>query len=134
MAMAFRRRSFIPNHERFVGVEFRLKNYSFSNENIFVNKNTLDTLRNFLYKANATLIGGAFIFGSEHDIGTNGRWKFEITAGLGVKQKTVKFKNLPANYSVVVFNNREWQFIPKILETTSSIYIPFTVRLRFAID
>lgn len=117
----------------FAGLEFRIKEYNFSSTNSFVNHATNDTINNYSYKANATCLGGTVIFGATHNIGSSGNWKIEITAGLGAKQKLVRFKNIPTGYKPVIVRAIDWGF-PRIYESVNSPYVPFAIRLRYVIN
>lgn len=119
----------------FVGVEFRLKRFQFSDKASFINQSTNDTLSNFLYRANATSFGGAIVFGQSYTVSKNGKWKIELSAGFGIKQKLVTIINPSSNYKM--FQRRgtfDWAVIPDIYESVSSPYFPFALRLRYVID
>lgn len=117
----------------FVGLEFRLKTYNFSNTNNFVNRAVHDTLSDYLYKATAHCLGGAIIFGTTSNIDTRGKWKFEFTFGIGVKQKTVEFKNVPGNYQPIIVRAKDWGF-PTIFESTNTPYFPIGMRMRHVLN
>jgi hypothetical protein len=86
-------------HGMFVGAEFRIKNYSFRDKNTFVNDQTSDTLVNFLYTATHTLTGGAVFWGKRFKLTANGKFEMEVNVGIGVKQRRIQRKDLPAGYS-----------------------------------
>jgi len=117
----------------FMGIEFRMKGYNFSDRNSFVNLTAHDTLKNVLYSANVFSIGGGILFGRTIDIGANGNWKLEITAGIGAKQKFVTLKDHPAGYEPVK-NQRIDLGPPSIFEAVGMPYVPCTIRLRYMID
>lgn len=114
----------------FIGLEFRTKTYNFKDKTSFVNASTADTLKNYFYKANSTVIGGALIFGSSYDFGEHGRVRLEVTWGIGSKQKLVAFKNVPAHYKIPVVIPYEYGWVPKVYESTSEPYFPFALRFR----
>lgn len=119
----------------FVGFEFRLKWFQFSDKATFINQSTNDTLSNFLYKANATSFGGAIVFGQSYTVSKNGKWKTELTAGFGIKQKLVKIINPSSDYKM--FQRRgtfDWGVMPDVYESVSSPYFPFALKLRYIID
>jgi hypothetical protein len=117
----------------FMGVEFRMKGYHFSDRNSFANLTTSDTLKNVLYSANALSIGGAILFGRTIDIGANGNWKLELTMGIGAKQKFVTLKDHPAGYEPLK-NKRIDLGPPDTFEAVGMPYVPCTIRLRYVID
>lgn len=117
----------------FMGVEFRIKPVNFSAYNNFENKTTAATLDKFQYKANSLSLGGAILFGETYRLSKNENWLLELTAGIGAKQKSVKYKNIPAGYSVIPRVIREMDFIPRVDEPAGMPYLPATIRLRYLI-
>jgi hypothetical protein len=117
----------------FIGLEFRTKPYDFSGTNHFINSAAADTLMNYRYKARATILGGAVVLGATRNIRTNGRFKIEITIGVGVKQKLVRFKNVPQDYQPLIIRSVDWGF-PTMYESVTAPYIPIAIRLRYVIS
>ena len=115
----------------FVALEFRLKQYYFSDSLGFINTATRDTLTNYPYHATATCPGGAVLFGSCNNLGANRRLKLEYTIGIGVKHKVVNFNRVPPGYEPVILRPVEWGFVPKIYESRNTVYIPIAFRLRY---
>jgi hypothetical protein len=118
----------------FVGAEFRLKPFNFTDTRSFIKSSTADTLNGFLYKANAVSIGGAILFGSTYNISSNGQWKIEVTGGIGGKVKKVKYKNLPAGYEPIFIRGGFGLKPPAIDEAVGMPYFPFCIRMRYVID
>lgn len=87
-------------HGFFVGAEFRIKNYSFTDKNTFINKQTSDTLSGFQYKAAHTLIGGGVFWGKRFKLTANGKFELEGNLGIGVKQRIIKRKGVPPGYAL----------------------------------
>ena len=61
----------------------------------------------------------------------------EMTAGIGAKQKFVKYKNLPPGYELYVppFNRKPDALRPpEIDEAVGMPYFPCVLRLRYVID
>jgi hypothetical protein len=128
----------LKNHRRnyFWGAEFRLKGYGFTGKNTFINKASNDTLSRFSYKANATSAGGAVLFGAIFNLTKSSLWKMEMTAGIGAKQKFVKYKNLPEGYELYVspFNRKPDALRPpEIDEAVGMPYFPIAIRVRYHI-
>ncbi len=90
-------------HGFFVGAEFRIKNYSFGDNNTFINKQTNDTLTSFRYTAVHTLIGGGIFWGKRFKLTANGKFELEGNLGIGVKQRIIARKNVPAGYSLIEY-------------------------------
>ena len=86
----------------FVGVEFRIKNYSFDARNNFINPQTSDTLLNYSYKTEQILIGGGAFWGKRFKLTANGKFEMEGNIGIGVKQRYIHRKNMPVGYERVV--------------------------------
>lgn len=118
-------------NQSFIAVEFRYKPASFSSYNAFENKATADTLNKYAYKAISHSIGGAILFGETFSLNKEDNLFLEITAGIGAKQKFVKYTNVPQGYSVIPKIPREMNFIPKIDEAVGMPYFPCTIRLRY---
>jgi Protein of unknown function (DUF3575) len=93
----------------FVGIELRIKKYSFDDKNTFINSQTHDTLINFSYRPDHTLIGGAVFWGKRFKLTANGKLELEGNIGIGVKQRNIDRKNVPAGYLV-----REYFYIDRI--------------------
>jgi len=120
----------------FWGAEFRLKGYGFTGTNIFLNKITNDTLDRYNYKAHATSVGGAILFGKIFNFSKSSRWQMEMTAGIGAKQKFVKYKNLPDGYELYAPDfNRKPDALgpPEIDEAVGMPYFPIAIRVRYHI-
>lgn len=122
------------NTNRFIGAEFRLKMYDFTGNNTFVNNTSHDTLKSVSYNANAISLGGAIVFGNTYNISKNGRWKIEITAGIGAKQKLVNFKGALKEYEVIIRRKLDGLAPPYIFEAVGMPYIPCTIRLKYLIN
>lgn len=117
----------------FIAAEFRIKPFNFSAKNSFVRKNPADTLNDFAYEANALSVGGAIVFGSTYNISANGRWKIELTAGIGAKQKFVRYKNVPAGYERYTIKRIDLG-APQPDEAIGLPYFPFCMRIKYMIQ
>lgn len=132
--LGMRSRSLRERHQPFVALEWRMKPLAFSGKATFVNESTADTLSGFSYRASSFTIGGALVFGSTFNLSSNERWKLEITAGIGAKQRSVKLKNVPAGYQSYSAVKREWLYIPPPEVETSGVLLPIAIRLRYVLD
>ena len=116
----------------FAGAEFRIKQYSFIDKNQFVNDLLNDTLVNYQYTAQHTLIGGAIFWGKRFKITANGKFELEGNIGVGVKQRYIARKNVPAGYY-----KREYYFRDRISPIPDRDidqvlpYFPATVRFIY---
>lgn len=128
-----RRSMMIHASESFIGLESRIKTYNFSAKYDFINSSGPDTLHQYQYNANAVVWGGAFVFGKAFSISRDDRLQLEINVGIGGKEKTVKFKNVPAGYKPVT-NIGGWGLKPPgIQESVGNPYFPCALRIRYAL-
>ena len=118
----------------FIGIEFRLKPFNFTDKRTFLKSSPPDTLNSFLYKANAVSVGGAILFGETYNISSNGKWKLEVTAGIGGKVKIIKYKNLPVGYDPLFIQGGFGLKPPANDEAVGMPYFPFCIRLKYIID
>jgi hypothetical protein len=86
-----------------VGAEFRVKHYSFTDESTFINKQSNDTLSGFQYTVAHTLTGGGIFWGKRFKLTGNGKFEMEGNIGVGVKQRMIRKKNIPAGYAQLEF-------------------------------
>lgn len=118
----------------FLGLEFRIKPFSFSANRTFINSSTSDTLTNFLFDGNAVSLGGAVLFGETYNLSSDGRWKLELSLGIGGKIKFVRYKNIPAGYKPVIIVGRYGLAAPGIDEPIGTPNFPCALRLRYSIE
>lgn len=119
-------------HGMFVGAEFRIKNYSFRDKNTFVNNQTSDTLVNLLYTAAHTVTGGAVFWGKRFKVTANGKFEMEVNVGIGVKQRRIQRKQVPAGYAKLQYRSVD-SFSPfnGNDEEDAYPYIPATFRFIY---
>lgn len=129
-----RRRLQRSRHEPFIGLEFRAKPFSFSAKRDFVNLAAADTLRNYPFRANAFVYGGALVFGNTFDLSSDGRWKVECSFGIGAKVRLVNFKTVPAGYRRPEYEKRIAFQLPSLDEEIGTAYFPLAIRLRYVLD
>jgi hypothetical protein len=120
--------------QSFIAAEFRYKPFSFSSKGNFVNPFTLDTLINVPFSAGTNTFGGALLFGGTLNLSANEKWKLEITAGIGGKQRIVNLKSIPSGYRVYRELQKEGPVFPLLQEETGAPYFPCTIRLRYIIN
>jgi hypothetical protein len=117
----------------FVALEFRLKQYGFSTTTV-VNNAIFDTISKIKINAIATSLGGAILFGTSYNISKNNKWKLEVTAGIGAKQKYVRYKNLASGYEEIRQKKRDVFGPPKIYEEVGVPYFPIVFRMKYLIN
>jgi Protein of unknown function (DUF3575) len=117
----------------FVALEARIKHYSFYNVRSFVNEFARDTLNNLSHTAVATSVGGGIVFGTMFPLSKNKKLQMELTAGIGVKQKFVKYKNVNRLYKPLFFQGGSGFSIPAIDETAAMPYLPCAIRICYLI-
>jgi Protein of unknown function (DUF3575) len=118
----------------FIALEFRLKNYDFPTTATFVNYTTFDTISRIKTNVNATSIGGAILFGTSYNISKNNKWKLEVTAGIGAKQKTIHYKNVAKGYETIRQRKRDVFGPPEIYEEVGMPYFPIAFRIKYLIN
>lgn len=122
-----------PKFQPFIGLEFRFKNFNFSGLNSFYNESLVDTIREYNYKANANVVGGAIIFGNTYMISKNTRWNLEVTGGFGGRMKFVKYKNVPKDYKVLPGRRAFGLGVPLIDEAVGLPYFPVALKIKYLI-
>jgi hypothetical protein len=119
-------------HGFFVGAEFRYKHYAFDDSNTFINRQINDTLSNIPYKASHTLLGGGVFWGKRFKLTANGKFELEGNIGLGVKQRFIKRKNVPAGYEKIQFPDRVAFFLLDDFDEEQALpYMPAIVRFIY---
>lgn len=114
----------------FMGIEFRIKNFSYNDRNTFVNQQIRDTLTNFQYRATSTVVGGAVFWGKRLKLTANGKFEMEGNVGIGIKQRRISRKNIPAGYAKMETVDRAIKF-RDIEREDANPYIPATIRLVY---
>ncbi len=117
----------------FVGVECRIKRFSFS-DNIspalfLQNSTTGDIIKDFSYKAKALVLSTAIVFGGSYNI--NDKWKLEIAGGIGGRNRRVSFKNLPNGYEVFNTPRLSGFRIPAIYENSEGGTLVYAIRVKY---
>jgi hypothetical protein len=74
------------------------------------------------------------IFGETLNLSADEKWKLEITAGIGAKQRVVNHISVPAGYKPYLIPVREWFSIPSPQYETGTVIFPFAIRLQYVID
>lgn len=82
----------------FIGLDARWKYYSYNDSFNFYNPSTRDTLRNFGYRLEHPIVGGALIIGQRTRISKNNHFFLETTIGGGFKYRYMTWKGVPPGY------------------------------------
>jgi hypothetical protein len=117
----------------FIALEARVKYYSFNNVRTFINETIGDTLKYLNHTAAALSVGGGIVFGTAFQISKNEKWQMELTGGIGVKNKTVFFRNVNNNYKPEYALGGSGMRIPAIDEAGGMPYLPLAMRIRYRI-
>lgn len=118
-------------HGFFVGAEFRFKRYSYRSETDIANPQRGDTITNYRYEAVQSLPGGALFWGKRFKLTPNGKFELEVSIGLGVKNRIIDRRGLPAGYSKLDYEPgyRRVSPLPDHDEEGLLPYLPAGVRL-----
>ena len=90
-------------HGFYVGLDLRIKKYSFNDKNTFYNTSLNDTLVNFNYQSANTLIGAGLFWGKRFKLSGNGKFELEGNVGIGVKQRYIQRRKVPAGYELRIY-------------------------------
>jgi Protein of unknown function (DUF3575) len=90
---------FGPEDRHFLAIEGRIKSYHFNDTGVFSNPKTDLTLRDVSFHSQNLIYGGALQYGYRMNIAPHSsHWLFEITAGLGLKNKVIHLNGPPSGY------------------------------------
>lgn len=112
----------------FIGLEYRNKNYSFTDVADFTLKNTGATLKEVQHTNNTQVNGYGFIIGKQYDLGVDSKWAIEFLAGVGVRVKTINREGVPEN-SYIVAKDLGFGETPNYLNNYKALYFPVGIRL-----
>lgn len=115
----------------FIAFEARIKHYSFNNVRTFLNETIRDTLNNFNHTAVALSVGGGIVFGTTLPLSKNKKWQMELTGGVGVKNKTVFFRNINKNYKPEYVLAGSGMRLPALDEPGGMPYLPWAIRICY---
>jgi hypothetical protein len=113
----------------FVGAELRLKQYTFVDNTTIVNEQLRDTITNFQYHPQHTLIGVAVFWGKRFKLTPNGKFELEGHIGAGGKYRRIERKGFPAGYVKQEEIFRQEFLIPNIDREIGLPYITGGIKL-----
>jgi hypothetical protein len=90
---------FGPRQILFFAGEFRWKQVYYHDVENFENSTTRVELKNYTYKLENIIFGGAVWFGGRIIVSQNHRWRLEPSLGLGFKSRTVVWQGVPQGYT-----------------------------------
>ena len=85
--------------EIFIGLDLRYKKYKYGDSNDFANGILHDTLMGVNFQSRHHFFGAGLEIGYRTPLSRNGRFQIELTAGVGVKWKTIERVGPPAGYA-----------------------------------
>ena len=112
----------------FIGIEGRVRNYSFDDVANFTNKSTQLTIKDHNFKNKTSVFGVAGLIGKQYDLGEDSRWAIEFTAGLGLRFKNINREGTPEN-SFIVPTEMGFAETPNYVDKYTSVYFPVGIRL-----
>ena len=118
-------------HGYFVGIDIRLKHYSFSAKDNFESLQLADTIVDYSYKASHTLLGAGIIWGKHLKLTANGKFEMEGNVGIGVKQRFIRRENIPAGYSKINYRRPDGPPLPDTDIEESMPYFPAVIRFIY---
>jgi hypothetical protein len=126
---------FGPRQSLFAAAEFRWKQVYYHDVDDFENPTTGMVLRQYTYRLEDIVMGGALWFGARIRISDNHRWRLEPSIGLGVKGRTVERFGAPAGYvpkegGLDNLNPLSWS--PRD-SNPALIYFPATLRVVYVL-
>jgi hypothetical protein len=89
---------FGPRQILFFAGEFRWKQVYYHDVANFENPVTMGDMKNYTYKLENIIFGGAAWFGGRIRISENHRWRLEPSIGMGFKGRTVEWQGVPKGY------------------------------------
>jgi hypothetical protein len=127
---------FGPRQVVFFAAEFRWKQVYYHDVANFENPVTMVDLKNYTYKLENIIFGGAVWFGGRIRISENHRWRLEPSIGLGLKSRTVVWQGVPWGFGYehagVHDNIDPFPTSPRV-STPATFYVPASVRLVYVL-
>jgi hypothetical protein len=125
---------FGPRQVLFFAAEFRWKQVYYHDVANFLNPVTSVDLKNYTYKLQNTVVGGAAWFGGRIRISENHRWRLEPSIGLGFKNRIVAWHGVPEGfrYEQGTLSTNPFSTSPRN-SVPLDIYFPASVRLVYVL-
>jgi hypothetical protein len=125
---------FGPRQCVFFASEFRWKQVYYHDVANFSDNSTMGDLKNYTYKLEDIIFGGAVWFGGRIRISNNHRWRLEPSIGMGFKSRTVVWHGVPQGFG---YEHTDSDIIPfstsPRVSTPLTFYLPATVRLVYVL-
>lgn len=118
----------------FIGIELRLKDYSYDDKSDFENKLIADTIRNYPFQLHNQLFGAGTFIGKKFTLSRNGKFEMEGLVGIGIKYRKLDFRNVPAGFTKIDYEFRNhFQIFPENYFYTEQWlpYIPAAIRFIY---
>ena len=116
----------------FLAAEIRYKSYTFGDSTNFYNLLTRDTLINDHYHERIFFWGVGLQLGVRLPISKNGRLQLDMSAGLGIKEKTINKSVMDKDYRDLLHQSidiNQWNIMQM---PGSTLYVPASIRLVYS--
>jgi hypothetical protein len=126
---------FGPRQTFFFAGEFRWKQVYYHDVANFLDPGTTVDLKNYTYKLENIVFGGAAWFGARIRISENDRWRLEPSIGLGFKGRTVVWHGVPEGFGYEhggISSENPFSTSPRNSESLT-LYLPASVRLVYVL-
>lgn len=126
---------FGPQNALFFASEFRWKQVYYHDVDNFGSTTTSAELKNYTYRLENIVFGGAFWFGGRIRISQNHRWRLEPSIGLGIKSRTVVLHGVPEGYQYRIGELDHDDPFPTSPRYSSPVtfYAPASVRIVYVL-
>ncbi|HEV3324926.1 MAG TPA: hypothetical protein VG052_04955 [Puia sp.] len=126
---------FGPRQSVFFAAEFRWKQVYYHDVANFENPDTRVDLKNYTYKLENIIFGGAVWFGGRIRISDNHRWRLEPSIGMGLKARTVVWQGVPQGFGYEhtgAIDLNPFSTSPRV-STPVTFYLPASLRLVYVL-
>jgi hypothetical protein len=126
---------FGPRQVLFFAGEFRWKQVYYHDVANFENPVTMVDMKNYTYKLENIVFGGAAWFGGRIRISENHRWRVEPSIGMGFKGRTVEWHGVPKGFGYErsgYFSDNPFSISPRD-GVPLTLYFPASVRLVYVL-
>lgn len=118
------------NQGLFIAGEIRYSFFTYHASNNFINIAVHDTILNLSNTSNHYVFGAGLQVGYRWPLTNDSKFMLELTGGLGIKNKIIRWHGIPAGYKYIhaSIDPNIWDFI----ETSGiSVYLPGSLRLIY---
>lgn len=112
----------------FIGMEYRLRKYTYEDQANFTNKSTGATIKEYNFINTTTAHGFGGFIGKQWDLGEESRWCLEAFIGLGLRYKMIDRNSVPSN-SFIVPVAAGFAETPNYVDNHTTLYVPGGIRI-----